>query len=274
MQVSPQQWLIAFALACVAHVVAGSVIWVTQNMQPEPSSQAPSGVMVSLDSLNAGSLAQPKVPAQAVAPVQASSAAPTPAATTAPATPVASAPAPIAPIKPKPVVPEPVASAQTSAAGAAPSTGGVDVPVASAVTIEAADTLEALEKTAPIRTASAIKAPASQPGNGAGGVSANPTVTYIARIRAWLGNHKYYPHAARTKGAEGVVRLYLIVDRTGHVLNVAVAESSGSPVLDQAAMDMVKRSEPLPSMTDDMLRTRLEIILPVQFNLGEVPNDE
>jgi TonB family protein len=49
------------------------------------------------------------------------------------------------------------------------------------------------------------------------------------------------------------------------VLSVAIAESSGDPLYDEAAMDMVRRSDPVPrppaALTDDTF----SYTLPVDF---------
>lgn len=267
MRVAPYQWLIAFIIACALHVAVGSAIWLAGSM-PQTPRHAPRGVMVSLDSLMAGNQARVSTTPEPVKPVPASPTADSPA--TQPQIPTAATPAssPAMPTSPAPVVPEPANPAQPTSAGAPADAGGVDIPVANAVTVDAADTLQALEQASIVRASPPRASTAGHLGSGARGRSTNPTMTYIGRIRVWLSRHKYYPRAARTSGAQGTVRLYLVVDRQGNVLNVAVADSSGSPILDQAAKDMVKRAEPLPPMSEDMLRTRLEIILPVRYTLG------
>ena len=88
---------------------------------------------------------------------------------------------------------------------------------------------------------------------------------YAAILKAWLERHKEYPRRARQRRHEGVVMLYLVIDRTGHVLEYGVRESSGHTLLDKATIDMLKRAQPLPAMPDDMRRDRLELIVPVQF---------
>lgn len=274
MVISPQQWLLAFIAACAAHVLAGALIWVTQNAPRSPR-HSPRGVVVSLDTLMAGSQAQRSATPEPVTPVRASSTQPVPAASptrpTAAPPAAAPAPSPTAPVNPEPVAPQPARPVSSAAApGATASARGVDIPVARAVTVQATDTLQALEHVPTVEARPAAAVTASRPGSGARGLSDNPTLTYIARIRVWLGRHKYYPLTARRSGAQGTVRLYIIVDRSGDVLRVAVAHSSGSPILDRAAMDMVTRAAPLPPMPDDMLRTRLEIILPVRFTLSPV----
>ena len=81
-------------------------------------------------------------------------------------------------------------------------------------------------------------------------------------LTRWLANHKRYPERARQRGDEGTVVLRITVDLTGRVLDVAVARSSGSPILDDAARDMLagQRVPPfLPGMTQAQLTTPASI---------------
>lgn len=183
-------------------------------------------------------------------------------------------------VDPDPTVPEPVDPAaersapdqvqppQAAADAAIPSAGDVDVAVADAVTVEAADAIDTIAQAGTVTTIPPRPSAQQDQGVAAPGLSKNPTESYIGRMLAWFARHKYYPAIARRSGVEGTVRLYVVIDRNGQVLSISVARSSGSAVLDQAARDMVRRSEPLPPMSDDMQRTRLEIIVPVVFSLG------
>lgn len=268
--IAPRHWLIAFIIAVAAHLAAGAAIWIFDNASAPPV-HSPRGVMVSLDALTIGnSEAQMAMP-QPVTPIQAPSSQPDSASMPQQPESVDAPSSPAAPAAAQPVAPEPVAPDNADAA-TQDSADGADIPVAQAVTVQSADTLQAVEQ-APAVTARQpeVATPADQ-GSGAHGLSDDPTVTYIAHIRSWLGQHKYYPQAARESGAEGTVRLYIVIDRGGHVLNVSVARSSGNTALDQAAMDMVKRAEPLPTMPDNLLRTRLAIILPVDYGLAPQPD--
>lgn len=56
-----------------------------------------------------------------------------------------------------------------------------------------------------------------------------------------------YPRAARLAGVEGVVRLRLSLDATGHLLTAEVAVSSGSPALDEAALAAARASRYEPA---------------------------
>jgi protein TonB len=66
---------------------------------------------------------------------------------------------------------------------------------------------------------------------------------------------------------EGVVQLRFVVDRTGKVLSYQIAESSGHRLLDEEVERMIARAQPLPAIPADMNQDRLELVLPVSFNL-------
>jgi len=88
---------------------------------------------------------------------------------------------------------------------------------------------------------------------------------YAAMLVAWLERHKEYPRRAQLRRHEGIVMLYFVIDRTGRVSEYRVQVSSGSRLLDQAAITMLQRAQPLPPMPDHFSRDRLELVVPVQF---------
>ncbi len=60
-----------------------------------------------------------------------------------------------------------------------------------------------------------------------------------------------------------VVTLYFTFDRSGNVLSVSARSVSGDRILEAAAVDMVRRSSPLPAPTEDVRDNFLT--LPVRF---------
>ncbi len=69
--------------------------------------------------------------------------------------------------------------------------------------------------------------------------AAGPGPEWRGALAAWLAAHRRYPEAARQRDEEGVVGITFRVDRDGRVTSVSVIRSSGSPVLDGAAKDML-----------------------------------
>jgi protein TonB len=88
---------------------------------------------------------------------------------------------------------------------------------------------------------------------------------YLARLRAWLEQHKRYPRRARLAREEGTVTLVFVMDRAGSVLESRVASSSGHEALDDEAAAMLGRAEPLPPLPEEVPDERLTVTLPVEF---------
>lgn len=69
---------------------------------------------------------------------------------------------------------------------------------------------------------------------------------YQRRLYEEVAKHARYPSAARRLRLAGVTHLAFRLDRLGNVLESWVQDSSGSEVLDTAALDALKRALPLP----------------------------
>jgi len=78
-----------------------------------------------------------------------------------------------------------------------------------------------------------------------------------AYLEAWIrkveriGNLNY-PDEARRRGLSGSLVLSVRLDAEGRVLNIGVAQSSGEPILDQAAMRIVELAQPFAPFTESM----------------------
>jgi periplasmic protein TonB len=83
---------------------------------------------------------------------------------------------------------------------------------------------------------------------------------------AHLDRHKRYPKGL-FKAAELSVRLTL--DRLGHVVEVAIEKGSGDPAFDEAAIGMVRRSDPVPTPPALVADEGLTFVLPVLFRKNE-----
>ena len=57
--------------------------------------------------------------------------------------------------------------------------------------------------------------------------------------------NKFYPPELRLEGIEGRVRLSMLIGKDGVVSAIRIAESSGNPRLDQAAVEIVSKVPPI-----------------------------
>jgi periplasmic protein TonB len=95
-------------------------------------------------------------------------------------------------------------------------------------------------------------------------LAGNAAFDYEQLVRNYLARYFVYPDAARPDRLGGTVELHAVIGRDGHLLSAWVKQSSGSAILDAAALDLVHRAEPLPALPANMADT-LEISLPLEY---------
>ena len=83
---------------------------------------------------------------------------------------------------------------------------------------------------------------------------------------AWIEKHKTYPEAAREEGAEGRVLVRFTASRDGRVLDVSIAQSSGSRALDAAALNLVREAR-LPPFPAGVTQDTLPVTWPLTYQL-------
>jgi TonB family protein len=82
---------------------------------------------------------------------------------------------------------------------------------------------------------------------------------------AHLDRHKRYPAERSQKSAEILVSFAL--DRMGHVLSASIVKGSGDRAFDEAALAMVRRSDPVPQPPPLVADEGLSFTLPVIFRI-------
>lgn len=90
---------------------------------------------------------------------------------------------------------------------------------------------------------------------------------YLRELMAWLARHRVYPTEARKDKMQGVVQVRFSLDREGHLLTASVQRSAGFSVLDQAALDVLRRAEPMPAFPKGLDRQKMTVSLPIDFSL-------
>ncbi len=127
-----------------------------------------------------------------------------------------------------------------------------------------------LEAPASPATGAAAPAPAQ---TASGGEAAMPSAApdpgavsdYYRRVESHLARFHAYP--ASLSGAvrpTGVVRVGLIVQRDGRVMDAWIETSSGIVPLDEAALQTLRRAEPLPGLPAT-LPGAIDLIVPLRY---------
>ena len=90
---------------------------------------------------------------------------------------------------------------------------------------------------------------------------------WISKVLGRLERFKRYPATARADRLEGVPLARITIDRSGHVLSVTLARSSGIPALDEEAIRLPGRADPLPPPPEELSGNPIELLLPVRFSV-------
>lgn len=99
--------------------------------------------------------------------------------------------------------------------------------------------------------------------------AAHDPVTWQGALLAQLEKFKRYPSEAMADHQEGVPTVTFSMDRKGHVLSVTLAQSSGHALLDQEALALPSRAQPLPIPPDSVAGDPIKLTVPVEFYLHQ-----
>ncbi|MDO9414965.1 cell envelope integrity protein TolA [Pararhizobium sp.] len=103
------------------------------------------------------------------------------------------------------------------------------------------------------------KASARQAGNAA-------VTNYPGKVRSKLNRAFRYPSAAQRERLRGTALVRFTVNSGGGVSGVSIARSAGSSILDQAAMDTVRRASPFPKIPEGAGKSSWTFTVPLAFS--------
>lgn len=87
---------------------------------------------------------------------------------------------------------------------------------------------------------------------------------YEQQISSWIERHKLYP--AEAAGRSGRVTIRMRIDRAGTIRYYAIEQSSGVQAIDAAAVDMIRRANPVPAVPENYSSDNsLEFLIPINF---------
>lgn len=91
---------------------------------------------------------------------------------------------------------------------------------------------------------------------------------YVKALLRQANGHADYPQRALQRRMEGSVVVALTLDDAGQLLAVETAQSSGFPLLDQAALTAARRAAPYPQPPSELTADDLEFDVPFRFALA------
>lgn len=90
---------------------------------------------------------------------------------------------------------------------------------------------------------------------------------YRATIRAKLAENKRYPRAAKLRRVEGVVHVGFTLTANGDFTDLRILQSSGSQILDDETLRMVKRSGPFEPFPAEIRDPDMAFAFPVNYTI-------
>ena len=91
--------------------------------------------------------------------------------------------------------------------------------------------------------------------------------TYLSMVRARIERNKYYPRYSKRQNHQGTSTVKLVIAADGHLINVYLHKKSGFTMLDNAALDAVRKSLPLPPPSEHGLG-RISVEIPLCYLLN------
>ena len=73
-----------------------------------------------------------------------------------------------------------------------------------------------------------------------------PPNKLLSKIWRRINENRYYPTAAKINGIEGVPRVRFSMNIDGSIKSISIIKSCGYKILDDAALKIIRRSEPFP----------------------------
>ena len=85
------------------------------------------------------------------------------------------------------------------------------------------------------------------------------------RISVQLASQTRFPPEASVKGLGGTAKITFTIDRSGKLISDQISESSGFPLLDTAAIEMLHRAQPFPAAPAELSDDSFTFTVPVNF---------
>jgi TonB family protein len=88
----------------------------------------------------------------------------------------------------------------------------------------------------------------------------------LAYIKDFISENLVYPPMARRRNVQGVVGVYFEIDENGEPVSVAVHNSSGSSILDNAAVSLIQKIRALKHLA---IKRKLSLNVNIDYKLTE-----
>lgn len=97
----------------------------------------------------------------------------------------------------------------------------------------------------------------------------NMLQSFFGSVRKKIESHKKYPRFAKNSGIEGRSGVKITILKSGQLEKVEVVDSSGSEILDNAAMQSIREASPFPPIPMGLRQNRIELSIYLVFKMAK-----
>jgi len=107
-------------------------------------------------------------------------------------------------------------------------------------------------------------------------VQQNPAeLEYSKQVVSLLSKQRRYPPAAKSEKLEGIAVVFFQLAPDGRVISRRIVQSSGHDILDQAALEVIDRSNPFPAVPEEIRKNwNGTYTVPVYFRLTPTKKED
>ena len=91
--------------------------------------------------------------------------------------------------------------------------------------------------------------------------------SYSSLLANAIAKYKQYPKIAQMRGWQGTVIADLEIDSKGTVISIKIKKSSTYEVLDNEALEMIKKASPFPAPPESLRGKNFNVLVPISFKL-------
>jgi TonB family protein len=93
--------------------------------------------------------------------------------------------------------------------------------------------------------------------------------TFMSELSQHIARFRYYPASASILDIQGTAMVSFTLTRDGSLLDLKIMKSAGDEDLDQAALETLKKAQPLPKIPESMTDDKLKFTLPMIYRLSK-----
>ncbi len=91
--------------------------------------------------------------------------------------------------------------------------------------------------------------------------------SYSSLLANAIAKYKQYPKIAQMRGWQGTVIADLEIDSKGTVISIKIKKSSTYEVLDNEALEMIRKASPFPAPPESLRGKNFNVLVPISFKL-------